>query len=63
MIILASITIFGNNPKILGKVDDSHRIITALLSTKLVNLFEKDRNLRIEILGKKTIAISNSIPL
>ena len=35
MIILASITIFGNNPKILGKVDDSHRIINALLSTKL----------------------------
>ena len=63
MIILASITIFGNNPKILGKVDDSHRIINALLSTKLVNLFEKDWNLRIEILGKKTIAISNSIPL
>ena len=63
MIILASITIFGNNPKILRKVDDSHRIINALLSTKLVNLFEKDRNLRIEILGKKTIAISNSIPL
>ena len=59
--------LFGNNlynyPKILGKVDDTHRLTNALLSIKLVNLFEKDRNLRIEILGKKTITISSSIPL